>query len=67
MYLGISPSKFDELEKRQAEHKRASHWCNLSVRVGTATFPTRDAAPAAELEAIRTEKPLYNIVGRAAE
>jgi hypothetical protein len=82
IYPGISASEFDEPVDEQASllyvgvslnavarlsaHNRDSHWFNRIARVEVERHPTREAALAAELEAIRTEKPLHNIAGRVA-
>lgn len=60
LYVGISR----DVWKRQSEHRLRSPWYDLVVRVETETHPSRYAAQTAEIKAIRTEKPLYNIIGR---
>ena len=62
LYIGISLNAIARL----AEHRDTSHWFSQIARVEIEPYPTRKAALAAELEAIRTENPLYNIVGRVA-
>jgi hypothetical protein len=62
LYVGISLSAIARL----AAHRVRSSWFNRIARVEIKRFPSREDAEAAELEAIRTEKPLHNIVGRAA-
>lgn len=57
LYIGISASAIARL----AQHAEASHWFNEIARVDIEPFNTREEAEAAELEAIGTEDPLFNI------
>ncbi len=59
LYVGIARNVLDRL----AGHQRASHWVLAIARIDVTLFPTRTAALDAELEAIRTEKPLHNKAG----
>ena len=62
LYVGISLNAIIRL----AAHRTRSSWFDEIVRVEVERHPTRQAALAAELAAIRNEKPLHNILGRAA-
>jgi hypothetical protein len=62
LYVGIAVDPTNRLK----QHLNVSHWRDSIVRVEIERHPTREAALAAELEAIRTEKPLHNIAGRVA-
>jgi hypothetical protein len=57
LYVGISRSS----KVRLSRHRR-SHWFGEIVRIEIERYPTRQAAEAAEIAAIRLEKPLYNVV-----
>jgi hypothetical protein len=61
LYVGISLNAVSCL----SAHRR-SPWSNRIARIEVESHPTREAALAAELAAIRNEKPLHNIVGRVA-
>jgi hypothetical protein len=62
LYVGISLSAVQRL----ANHRSNSHWYDQVDTVKIERHPSRKAAEAAELEAIRTEKLLHNVVGRVA-
>jgi predicted GIY-YIG superfamily endonuclease len=62
LYVGISVDPV----RRLFEHSVSSHWYDQIDTVKIERHPTRAAAEAAELEAIRTEKPLHNLAGREA-
>lgn len=55
LYVGIS----DWPRERAAMHK-ASLWVQFAAHGKNEWFPTRDAAQAAEVAAIHTERPLFN-------
>jgi predicted GIY-YIG superfamily endonuclease len=55
LYVGLSGN----VAARLSAH-RSKPWWSDGVRVETTDYVTRDEAAAAELEAIRTEFPLYN-------
>jgi hypothetical protein len=61
LYVGISL----DVISRLSDH-RASRWFDHIARVEIQRYPTREAALAAEAEAIHTEKPLFNITGKVA-
>lgn len=60
IYVGISISAF----MRAKAHRNASGWWRHAVAMTIVRYPSREAAIAAELEAIRAEKPKYNLQGR---
>ena len=62
LYVGIAKDVFD----RVGQH-RTSAWSRHATRLEFIEYPTRDDAAAAELEAIRTEDPVWNIMGRPHE
>lgn len=58
LYVGIT----DVLERRWKDHAKAKPWWpDVKVR-SIEWLPTRGHALSAEAEAIRTERPLYNVV-----
>lgn len=59
LYIGVSLNAFARL----AQHKAASHWYATVASMTIENFPTREDLMLAETEAIRTERPLHNIVG----
>lgn len=59
LYVGISLSALIRLRA----HNRTSEWANQISRVEIEQFPDRTSALAAERVAIRTEKPLRNVMG----
>jgi hypothetical protein len=56
LYVGISVSAF----LRHKQHRTQSHWFPEAGNMTWQTFETRKEAIAAEAEAIRTERPIYN-------
>ena len=56
LYVGIA---VDE-KARWRLHRRESPWACFVARVEREVMPTRDAAEAAEREAVRAERPIYN-------
>lgn len=58
LYIGISVS----FMVRLSSHKQHSSWFNSIARTEYTPYPTRKAAALAEKEAIKAEKPLYNIM-----
>jgi hypothetical protein len=62
LYVGISIGVLQRL----SGHKSTSHWFDKITRIEIERFPNREYAEAAELDAIWTENPLYNVAGRAA-
>lgn len=61
LYVGYS-SRVDE---RQVEHKKSAPWWAESARMEVERFGAREDAIAAELTAIRTEHPLWNVQGQS--
>lgn len=59
LYVGISYNTLTRLN----QHKRTAHWFKDIVNVTIEQFETRKEVEEAELIAIRTEKPKYNIKG----
>lgn len=59
LYVGVSAS----LMVRTVAHVRASAWRDEIATIKVERFPTRGEALAAETQAIRVERPLYNIAG----
>lgn len=60
LYVGMT----DDLEVRFKTHERESgHWVHDMRRLAVEHYPTRQQARAAELTAIKTERPLWNIHG----
>jgi hypothetical protein len=62
LYVGIA---IDPI-KRLYSHSSVSHWYDQIETVKIKRYPSRYTALAAEVEAIRTEKPLYNVAGKVA-
>lgn len=62
LYVGYT-ARYTE---RQGTHRREAPWWSESARVTVEPHTTRDEALQAELEAIRTEHPLWNVQGRSA-
>lgn len=62
LYVGITY----HLEGRFDQHRYTKPW-NKIVRIEVATFPTRQAAQLAEQEAIRLEKPEWNVIYNQSE
>jgi hypothetical protein len=59
LYVGIS----FHAAARASQHKADKPWWPQSVRMEIEHLPTREAALAAEANAIRTEAPLHNVMG----
>lgn len=57
LYVGVS---IDATGNRLREHRSKSAWFESIARIETQDFPTREAAIAAEAEAIRNEQPKFN-------
>lgn len=57
LYVGVSISSL----RRLSQHKLNSHWFDKIANVTIQKFSSRFAALTAETNAIREEKPLYNI------
>lgn len=62
LYVGIGGNP----GRRWQQHRGAKHWWGDVTRVTLEHHPTREEALAAELDAIRAERPLHNIAGRVA-
>lgn len=58
LYVGISLSAVN----RTAQHVHQSDWAKFIARIEIETYPSRDAALAAEREAILAEHPVFNTV-----
>jgi hypothetical protein len=56
LYVGVSEKALARLQ----EHSRKSEWYQDITTITLQHFPTRREAETAELEAIKTENPLYN-------
>lgn len=61
LYVGIS---FNALH-RLSQHREHSSWFEKIARVDILQFETREAAAAAEKNAIQEENPVYNVVFKA--
>lgn len=61
LYVGISQDPFTRFRQHRAEHR---HWALDAVRGHISVFPSQGAARRAEVHAIRTEHPIWNISGR---
>lgn len=59
LYVGISFSAIGRLW----QHRNRAEWFSRATQVKIENYPTRDAALAAETNAIKTEKPLFNVIG----
>ncbi|MBS7790250.1 hypothetical protein KTR66_09600 [Roseococcus sp. SDR] len=62
LYVGVSLSAVVRL----AQHRDLSQWATQIARVDVQKFDTRDQALAAERAAIKSEKPLHNIMHQEA-
>lgn len=60
LYVGITQFP----RTRIKGHKASSRWYEEAVRWAYTEYPSRKAARAAEVLAIRTEHPLWNVAGR---
>ena len=58
LYVGIS----DELTGRVSAHVDGSSWMDFAARSTITRYADRDEAAATEIEAIKTERPLFNQV-----
>ena len=58
LYVGISLSAL----KRALSHRNDSEWMTDAARMTIERFPTREAAALAEIEAIQTERPVFNVM-----
>lgn len=56
LYIGIS----DDLATRTSNHVKASSWMDFAALCKITRFTTRNEAAAAETEAIKAERPLFN-------
>lgn len=63
LYVGISLNAIGRL----VQHRQSSHWANQIAKMTVEYYPTRTEALAAEVKAIREERPLHNIVHSGAE
>lgn len=61
LYVGISKT----LVNRLTQHDESQPWASEVATVTAKRYPNRDKARAAEIEAIQTENPRYNIRDRA--
>ena len=61
LYVGISKT----LVNRLTQHDESQPWAAEVASVTAKRYPSRDKARAAEIEAIQTENPRYNIRDRA--
>lgn len=61
LYVGISLSALTRL----GQHRANSHWFSQICTIQVEHFPDFESARTAELNAIRSETPLYNVEGRA--
>lgn len=61
LYVGIS----NAAARRLLEHSNTREWWGEVYFVGFEKFASREAAAAAELAAIREERPRHNVVGQA--
>lgn len=57
LYVGVSTSLIRRLE----QHGRYAHWFSSIAKITIQHFANEREALAAELDAIRTEEPMYNI------
>ena len=58
LYIGISKSALGRLGQHLTEKTWSADIANVTIE----TFPTRELAAAAEIAAIKAEKPLHNVV-----
>jgi len=63
LYVGIT----DSPAARWRDHAKRKPWWSQVAERTLAWHPCRQDAAAEELEAIRTEKPIYNVVGKPRE
>lgn len=57
LYIGITSTRMTRL----AQHTQNSYWWTHTTHVTIEHFNTREAAQAAEIQAIKTELPIYNV------
>lgn len=57
LYIGIT----DDLPTRLSSHRREKSWWREWRGITATPYPSRQALEAAEIEAIKAEKPLYNV------
>jgi hypothetical protein len=57
LYVGISISAL----LRHLQHRTSSHWFHKANNMTWETYETRAEAAVAEIDAIKAERPLYNI------
>lgn len=57
LYVGIT----DNLGQRWSSHMRSKEWWPKVHKQTSEWFPNREAAAAAEVKAIKSERPIYNI------
>lgn len=58
LYVGISLNAVARL----AQHRGVAHWFRSIARIEIEWHPTREDACAAEIEAIREELPMHNVI-----
>ena len=63
LYVGVSKS----VASRTKQHKASSHWANEISRTETQDFESREDALSAEVVAIKTENPIYNVAHNPGE
>ena len=59
LYVGVSIS----VMARLSQHKSSADWFDGTSRIDVEWHPTRQKALAAEMQAIKTEHPIYNKMG----
>ena len=59
LYVGVSIS----VMARLSQHKSSADWFDGTSRIDVEWYPTRQKALAAEMQAIKTEYPIYNKMG----
>jgi excisionase family DNA binding protein len=59
LYVGVAGNPME----RFSEHRRDKQWWAEIASITIESHPTRESALAAEIRAIRTESPRYNVVG----
>jgi hypothetical protein len=63
LYVGITCNK----QQRWGGHRKNSRWWPLVARKELITHPDRSTALTAERDAIRSERPIYNVSGNPAQ
>lgn len=58
LYVGVSKAAL----VRAMQHERLSHWWDSWAVMTRTMFPDRSSALAAERQAIKRERPLYNVI-----